>query len=75
MTSPPATIQPTATLQPTATTQTAGTHRPAETTQPSRRAVSALVTAGLLLLLAGALVFLVVLMQPFADASGGCGGG
>jgi hypothetical protein len=51
------------------------TIQPAQSTQPSRRALSALVTAGLLLLLAGALVYLVVLMQPFADASGGCGGG
>jgi hypothetical protein len=40
-----------------------------------RRARSALVTAGLLVLLVGVLSYLIVLAQPFADASGGCGGG
>jgi preprotein translocase subunit Sss1 len=33
------------------------------------------VSAGLLLLLVGVLGYLVVLAQPFADATGGCGGG
>jgi len=36
---------------------------------------SALVTAGLLLLVTGVLGCLIVLAQPFAGASGGCGGG
>ena len=43
---------------------------------PRRRRVrSALVTAGLLLLVTGVLGCLIVLAQPFAGASGGCGGG
>ena len=40
-----------------------------------RRAKPALMTAGLLILLIGVLGYLVMLAQPFADASGGCGGG
>ncbi len=39
------------------------------------RAASALVTAGLLIVIVGVLAYLIVLAQPFADASGGCGGG
>jgi len=67
-TSPPETVRPTPGGLP------AGSDLAARRRQRGRRAISALVTAGLLLLLVGVLVYLVVLAQPFADASGGCGG-
>ena len=70
MTTPPETV-----LQATGG-QTAAHGQTTALRQPDRRrATSALVTAGLLLLLIGVLGYLVVLAQPFADASGGCGGG
>ena len=43
--------------------------------RPAPGEIRSWLTAALLLLLVGALVFLIVLAQPFADASGGCGGG
>ena len=56
--------------------ETAGDQPAASGPPPRRRRVtSALVTAGLLVLLVGVLGYLIVLAQPFADASGGCGGG
>jgi hypothetical protein len=66
MTSPPEIIQQAADGSPAA-----GDLVPAR----RRRVRSALLTAGLLLVLVGVLGYLVVLAQPFADASGGCGGG
>ena len=69
MTSPPETIGQAADGLPAATDQA-----PARQPAHRRRTRSALSTAALLLLLVGALVFLIVLAQPFADASGGCGG-
>ncbi len=63
-------IQPAASAQVTATDPAA-----AQCPRGRPKATAALLTAGLLLLLVGVLVYLVVLSQPFADASGGCGGG
>ena len=66
MTSPPEIIQQTPDGPPAA----------GDRVPPGRRRVrSALLAAGLLLLLTGVLGYLIVLAQPFADASGGCGGG
>jgi hypothetical protein len=39
------------------------------------RVTSVLLTAGLLILIVGVLAYLMVLAQPFTDATGGCGGG
>ncbi len=53
-----------------------GNPTPAAPQRPRRsRVTAALLTAGLLVLIVGVLAYLIVLAQPFADATGGCGGG